>query len=139
MFLKNTWYVAARTDEVEEAPSAHTILGDDVVLFRQEDGRPVALEDACPHKKLPLSMGRRKGNHIECGYHGMVLDGAGQCVHIPSQTTIPKKARVRAYPLAEKLGFVWIWMGDATLADESLILDIDDFDDPAWVVPAATR
>jgi phenylpropionate dioxygenase-like ring-hydroxylating dioxygenase large terminal subunit len=126
------WCDAFRTDEVQETPSAHTILGDNVVLFRQDDGRPVALEDACPHKKLPLSMGRREGDHIECGYHGMVVDGSGQCVHIPSQTTIPKKASVRAYPLAEKFGFVWIWMGDASLADEALILDIDDFDNPTW-------
>lgn len=132
MFLKNAWYVAARIHELENGPSAHTILGEEVVLFRQEDGRPAALADACPHKKLPLSMGRLKGNHIECGYHGMVLDGSGACVHIPSQTTIPKKARVRSYPLAEKLGFVWIWMGDADKADEASILDIEHFDDPEW-------
>ncbi len=132
MFLQNAWYVAARTEELQDGPSAHTILGENIVLYRGADGRPAALADACPHKKLPLSMGRLKGNHIECGYHGMVLDGGGQCVHIPSQTTIPKKATVRAYPLAEKFGFVWIWMGDANKADETSILEIDNFDNPEW-------
>lgn len=132
MFLKNAWYVAARTDELVNEPVARMILGESVVLFRQGDGRPAALADACPHKKLPLSMGRVQGNRIECGYHGMVLDGAGVCVHIPSQTTIPKKASVRSYPLAEKLGFVWIWMGDADKADAAMIVHVEHFDDPEW-------
>ena len=132
MYLKNTWYVAARTDEVGRALTAHTILEENIVIFRQDDGRPVALEDACPHRKLPLSMGRLQGDRIECGYHGMVLDGAGQCVHIPSQTSIPKKAKVESYPLAEKWGFVWIWMGDPSKADVSKIVTIDHYDEPGW-------
>ena len=132
MFLRNAWYAAARTDEVTRGLSAHTILGDNVALFREEDGRAVALEDACAHKKLPLSMGRLKDAGVECGYHGMVFDHEGRCVHIPSQTTIPKKATVRSYPLAEKWGFVWIWMGDPSVADESSIVHIEDFDNRVW-------
>lgn len=132
MFLKNAWYVAARVEEVGRALTARTILGAAIALFRRDDGRPAALADACAHKKLPLSMGRLTGDRVECGYHGMVFDGDGRCVHIPSQSSIPNRASVRSYPLAEKWGFVWIWMGEASAADESEIVPIDNFDAPAW-------
>ena len=49
------------------------ILGEPVVLFRKEDGTPVALEDRCVHRHLPLSMGRLVGDHLQCHYHGLAL------------------------------------------------------------------
>ena len=73
-FLKNTWYVAALSPEVGREPKAIRILGEAVVLYRTQAGAAVALEDACPHRKLPLSMGRIKGDAIECGYHGLTFD-----------------------------------------------------------------
>jgi len=53
---------------------------------------------------LPLSLGRLKGDAIECGYHGMIFDGAGKCIRIPGQNVIPRNAVVRAYPTGERLG-----------------------------------
>src|SRR4051795_3271239 len=64
MFLRNTWYVAARSDEIGAALTPMTILGEKIVLYRRGDGAAVALEDACPHRKLPLSMGRREGDLV---------------------------------------------------------------------------
>ena len=62
MFLRNCWYVAAWDAEVGEGLKPVRILGEDIVLYRKTDGVVAALEDACPHRKLPLSMGRIKGH-----------------------------------------------------------------------------
>ena len=132
MFLRNCWYVAAWSRDVGRKPLSRTILKEKIVMFRQKDGTAVALEDACPHRKLPLSMGRLQGDAIECGYHGLQFDGTGACILAPTQGAIPPKAKVKSYPLAEKWGFVWIWMGDTDKLDKSLILDIANFDNSGW-------
>lgn len=132
MFLKNAWYVAAWDHEVTRTPLAQTLLGERVVLYRTEAGLPVALEDACPHRKLPLSMGRVKGDHLECGYHGLTFDGRGQCVRVPGATRIPPAARVRSYPVVSRYGLVWIWMGDAALADPRTIFEVEHDGESGW-------
>ena len=134
MFIKNAWYVAAWDHEVGRALTATTILGEEIVLYRKADGTPVALENACPHRKLPLSMGRLKGDDVECGYHGLTFDCAGACVRVPGATKIPKTAKVRAYPLAERYGLLWIWMGDAASANADDIVPVENWGDPAWGV-----
>ncbi|MDW3183133.1 aromatic ring-hydroxylating dioxygenase subunit alpha [Roseobacter sp.] len=132
MFLKNAWYVAAWDHEVTRALQQITVLGEEICVFRSESGELVALEDACPHRKLPLSKGRIKGDTVECGYHGLTFDCAGHCVWAPGGGRIPSEARVHAYPLQKKYGLVWIWMGNPALADPSEIFEIDHYDDPAW-------
>jgi phenylpropionate dioxygenase-like ring-hydroxylating dioxygenase large terminal subunit len=62
MFLRNSWYVAAWDREIGRRPLARMILGEPVVFYRQEDDRPVALEDRCCHRHLPLSFGRLAGD-----------------------------------------------------------------------------
>src|ERR1700730_3775188 len=89
MFLKDSWYVAAFSHEVKAAPRPSKLVGEKVVLYRREDGTPVALEDACPHRKLPLSMGRLKGDQIECGYHGLTFDCGGVCTRVPGAEKVP--------------------------------------------------
>jgi phenylpropionate dioxygenase-like ring-hydroxylating dioxygenase large terminal subunit len=66
---------------------------------------------------------------LQCGYHGVVHDCSGKCVHIPGQDKIPARAKVRAFPVVEKNEFIWIWMGDPELADESKIVDYPFNDD----------
>lgn len=132
MYLKNAWYVAALDREVGTGLTPVMVLGEPVVIYRRQDGGLVALEDACPHRKLPLSMGRIKGDQIECGYHGLTFDGTGTCTRVPGAEKIPHVARVRAYPVAERYGFVWIWMGDARAADPADIYKVHFWGDPAW-------
>lgn len=112
------------------------LLTEKLVLYRQQDGSVVALEDACPHRKLPLSKGRLLGDNVECGYHGMQFDASGACVSIPTQDRIPPNAGVRAYPVVEQWGFVWVWMGDIQLADESRIVHVPNYDKDGWGVTA---
>ena len=131
-FLHDAWYVAALAPEVNRTPRAVTMLSQDIVLYRLQDGTPVALEDACPHRKLPLSMGRLKGDAIECGYHGLTFDCSGRCIDAATQPRIPPNARVRSYPAHERYGLVWVWMGEASRARVENIIEIPHHDDPGW-------
>ncbi|MGR3638079.1 aromatic ring-hydroxylating dioxygenase subunit alpha [Alterinioella nitratireducens] len=132
MFLKNAWYVAAWGEEVTRDLQQIMVLNQKICIFRNEAGEVIALEDACPHRKLPLSKGRIKGDTVECGYHGLTFDCAGQCVWAPGAGRIPSNAKVHAYPCHEKYGLVWIWMGNPALADPHEIFEIENFDNPDW-------
>jgi phenylpropionate dioxygenase-like ring-hydroxylating dioxygenase large terminal subunit len=124
MFILNTWYIAAWDYEVAaSAPLKRRICSQPVILFRDSGGKAAALEDRCCHRGTPLHLGKIVDTGIQCGYHGMVFDGAGNCVEIPGQDTIPRNAKVRSYPVVEKDEFIWIWMGDAEKADPTLIVD----------------
>jgi len=121
MFLRNSWYVAAWDRELGRQLLSRTLLGEPVVLFRTEDGRATALEDRCCHRHLPLSMGKLEGDRLRCGYHGLLFDASGKCVEIPGQDSVPPQARVRSYPIIERFGWAWIWMGEIEKADPALI------------------
>jgi phenylpropionate dioxygenase-like ring-hydroxylating dioxygenase large terminal subunit len=83
-FVRNAWYVAGWASEFGPDLKRATILGDDVVFYRTGDGKVAALEDRCPHRLLPLSMGRVvDGNAVQCGYHGLTFDSSGKCVRAP--------------------------------------------------------
>jgi len=131
-FLKNAWYVAAWADEITAALTPLEILGTRVVLYRTMDGHCAALDDACPHRKLPLSLGQLVNDTVVCGYHGLTFDSSGTCVAAPTSVSIPPKARVRAYPLTERYGLIWIWMGDPALADPAKIVDIPNWGGADW-------
>ena len=133
-YVRNTWYPLAWSHDITRTLTRRTVIEQNVVLYRSSDGSVVALDDLCPHRMLPLSLGRLKGDAIECGYHGMTFDGAGKCIRVPGQNVIPRNAVVRSYPTGERLGLVWIWMGDPKLADPSKIFDLPEFHDPNWSV-----
>ncbi len=131
-YLRNCWYVASASREVGRQMRAVRLLDEAIVLYRREDGSPVALEDACPHRKLPLSMGRLKGDAIECGYHGLTFDGCGQCIEAPTQQRIPAAAKVHSYPVQDRYGLLWIWMGEPQQAAQTPIIEIDNHDHSDW-------
>ena len=132
MFMQNAWYVAAWDREIGRTPLARRICDQPMVFYRREDGTPVALEDMCCHRMLPLSHGRVEGDLMVCGYHGLTFDGAGKCVRVPSQDRVPPSARVRAFPLVERHRFIWVWIGEEAMADPNLVPDIHHNDDPEW-------
>lgn len=132
IFPLNAWYAAAYDIEVRRALMPRTICNKKLVMYRRSDDAVVALEDACWHRLLPLSMGHLDGDNLICGYHGLVFNPAGRCVQMPSQETLNPSACVRSYPVVEKHRFVWIWMGDPALADPATIPDLHWNDDPEW-------
>ena len=115
MYVRNAWYVACTADEIAAAPLGRTVCGQRMVLFRSEGGAVSALEDFCPHRGAPLSLGRlRDDGRIVCGYHGLVMGGDGRCVSMPGQRVRPT---IRSYPALERDGFVWVWPGEKSAAD----------------------
>jgi phenylpropionate dioxygenase-like ring-hydroxylating dioxygenase large terminal subunit len=132
--IRNAWYVAAKSSEVTREFFARQYLGISTVLFRKEDGTPVALQNRCCHRSFPLSEGKLDGDVLECGYHGFRYDCSGKCVAIPSQKKAPENIRLRSFPVIEKEPFIWIWPGDPELADESLLPHQEYFDHPDWAV-----
>lgn len=132
MFLRNTWYMVGWAGEIDAGMLARRIADTPVVLYRREDGTPVALHDRCPHRFAPLSLGRVTGDAIECGYHGLRFDGTGKCVGNPhGDGKIPQAAQVRTFPVVEKYTLLWIWLGEPSRADASQIPDFSFLEDPA--------
>lgn len=133
MFLRNCWYAATWSKDLDTTPMARTFLNEKVVLYRNASGEVAALEDRCCHRAAPLSKGEVDGDFLMCGYHGLRFDGTGKCVMIPGQDKIPASARVRAYPVEERWSVVWIWMGDPEKADPAAIPELSWLGDPEWV------
>jgi phenylpropionate dioxygenase-like ring-hydroxylating dioxygenase large terminal subunit len=122
MMVLNAWYVAAWSKDVTQTLLPRTILNRPVVLYRLRDGTAVALENRCPHRNLPLSDGKLEADRIQCGYHGLVFDHTGRCVHIPSEElSQPDHKFVTTFPVAEKYGWLFVWMGDPSGADVALL------------------
>jgi phenylpropionate dioxygenase-like ring-hydroxylating dioxygenase large terminal subunit len=136
MFLRNAWDVAAWDHELGRTLLPRTLLGENVILFRTEDGSVGVLEDRCCHRHAPLSVGKLVGSLVQCGYHGLTFDRTGRCVRVPSQSQVPPGAQVRSYPVLERHRWIWVWMGDPAAADESLIPDMHWHNDPAWRLAA---
>ncbi|WP_311200064.1 Rieske 2Fe-2S domain-containing protein [Leisingera sp. M527] len=112
-YLRNCWYVAGRSEDFGRELTALTMLEEQIVIYRDTKGAAIALEDACPHRKLPLSRGTIEGDHVVCGYHGLTFDCTGECVIAPTQLdNPPRRAAVQSYPAEDRWGFLWLWMGD---------------------------
>ena len=115
-FLRNAWYFAMPSAELGTGIEARTLLGEPVMFARDSAGKAYALRDICPHRGIPLSDGRLKGagDEVECCYHGWRFrpDGVCSCIPslVPDQDMDVSRIRVRAYPLHEDQGCLWIWM-----------------------------
>ncbi|MBF7015307.1 aromatic ring-hydroxylating dioxygenase subunit alpha (plasmid) [Novosphingobium resinovorum] len=133
IFLKNIWYVAGWSRDLAPGSRiARTVLDQPVVLWRSEGGDAFALHDRCAHRAMPLSAGVVDGESIRCPYHGLEFGGDGRCTRIPAQDRVPDSARVQSYPLVEKQGMLWIWMGDAERASTALIPDYPIHEDVSY-------
>ncbi len=133
MWIRNAWYVAAWSHEIEAGRiAARTIIDQPLVLYRTRAGELVVFEDRCCHRFAPLSMGRLEGDDLRCMYHGLKFAPDGRCIEIPGQPLIPRSACVRRYPVHTVGSWVWVWMGDARLADPAKIPPSVALDDPAY-------
>jgi vanillate O-demethylase monooxygenase subunit len=135
-WLHDCWYVIAWDHEIPPADSpelfSRVVLGEPVLVLRTAAGGLVAMEDRCCHRLAPLSKGRREGDCVRCGYHGLKFDPQGICVEAPGLASIPPKARVRSYPVALKNKWVFVWMGEPARADSALLPDNFSCDSPEW-------
>lgn len=128
-FLRNAWYVAAWSDEIGTGLFARRLLDEPLLFYRDRSDRLVALADRCPHRFVPLHLGKRHGDAIECAYHGLRFGANGDCVLNPNSEIIPAAAKVRAYPVIERHRLVFAWMGDPAKADAATIPKLEFLDD----------
>jgi phenylpropionate dioxygenase-like ring-hydroxylating dioxygenase large terminal subunit len=133
MYLKNAWYMAAWANQLGTALLPRTLCDLPILLYRKENGDPVALGGICPHRYTPLQFGKRIGDAIQCSYHGMVFGPSGACVHNPHHGGIvPAAMKAPAYPAIERYGIIWLWTGDTALSDSALIPDFSCYDAPGF-------
>lgn len=131
MFIKNAWYVACRSDEIQNKPFGRTICNEKIVFYRPQENSIAAVEDFCPHRGAPLSLGYVEDGKLVCGYHGLVMGCDGKVAAMPAQrvTRFPCN---KQYAVIEKYGFIWVWPGEYSLADQSKIPDLVWADHPEW-------
>jgi len=134
-FLKNVWYVAANAYELDtgqpnDGVVSRKICNEQIAMFRNSDGSIAAIHDRCPHRFVPLSMGKREGDSLRCGYHGLRFDGTGACVEAPHDDDSQKaRACIKGYAAVERDKLIWIWMGEASEANPDLIPSFSFFSD----------
>ena len=130
-FPLNAWYVACTPHEIDDKPLGRTVCNQRIVFYRGPDGVVAALEDFCPHRGAPLSLGRVLEGKLVCGYHGLEMGCDGKTIAMPGQR-VRAFPPVRVFPAVERHGFVWVWPGDAALADPAKIHDLHWAESPDW-------
>jgi phenylpropionate dioxygenase-like ring-hydroxylating dioxygenase large terminal subunit len=111
MALRRCWQPVARIQDLDRGPQRAILLGQALAVFLTESGKPAVIADRCAHRGASLSMGKVRGEGIQCPYHGWEWDGGGgSCTRIPSlaeQGQIPPGARIAAFPVRKQWGLVW--------------------------------
>jgi phenylpropionate dioxygenase-like ring-hydroxylating dioxygenase large terminal subunit len=138
MFI-NFWYPAGLSAEITDKPVRRRMLAQDFVLWRDASGAVQCLSNTCVHRGGSLAGGRVRNGEVQCPYHGWQFGGDGRCTTIPSLgkgAKIPARARVDAYPTAEKYGLVFAFLGDLPEAERCPIMDLPEYrgaaPDPGW-------
>lgn len=132
----NFWYPVCLASELTAtAPLRVRILCLPFVAFRDSEGHAHVLADTCVHRGGALGKGRVVLGRLACPYHGWQFDGAGRCVHIPSLGaggSIPARAKVDSYPVIERYGVVFAFLGDLPAAERQPLYDVPEYDQPGW-------
>lgn len=102
------WYKLADADELRPGDTRYLeVLGERLVLFRDEQGRPHVLDAHCPHQGANLAGGKVRGQCIECPFHAWRFDGDGQVREIPYAARVSPSLRTRSWPVIEHAG-MWL-------------------------------
>ena len=123
----NFWYPMAVSDELDDKPLRVRCLDQDFVVYRDSGGAARCLSNTCAHRGGSLSGGKVKGDCLQCPYHGWEFDGDGNCQRIPSlgkDAKIPSRTRIDAYPVEERHGIVFAFLGDLPEDERPPILPV---------------
>jgi phenylpropionate dioxygenase-like ring-hydroxylating dioxygenase large terminal subunit len=138
-YVRSLWYMAAWEEEVVGgALLGRTLLDEDWLIFRKQDGGYAMLSGLCPHRFAPLHKGKRTGDTIACPYHGLEFEPDGACSRNPFGDTVPPHARLKTLPIVARDGILWFWPGDAEMADPATIPDFSMIDAQGPVVRGKT-
>jgi phenylpropionate dioxygenase-like ring-hydroxylating dioxygenase large terminal subunit len=122
--MRHYWQPVALVDEFNPAldpnmavrpVKAVRLLGQDLVLFKNSAGQYGLLDRDCPHRGADLSFGRNEGNGLRCPFHGWKFDVNGQCLDTPAEpdgSTLCQHVQQRSYPLIERNGVLFAWLGE---------------------------
>jgi nitrite reductase/ring-hydroxylating ferredoxin subunit len=115
--LRCYWQPAALTDELmgDRPLKAIRLLGQDVVLFRDDNGVLGMIDRDCPHRGADLAFGRIENGGLRCLFHGWLFDVTGKCVETPAEpegSTLCDRVRQRSYPVCERNGIIFAYLGD---------------------------
>ena len=133
----NFWYPICSSDEINDAqPARAELLGVRLVAFRDSAGQAHVLSDVCVHRGGSLSKGKVAGDCIQCPYHGWKFSGSGACAAIPSTKgkKPPARAKVDSYPVCEKYGIIFAFLGDLPAAERPPEPAVDEFEQDGWRV-----
>jgi phenylpropionate dioxygenase-like ring-hydroxylating dioxygenase large terminal subunit len=131
----NFWYPIGLSEEVVSyEPFQTQVLGQKLVAFRDSEGAPHVLSDVCIHRGGSLGKGWVKGGSVVCPYHGWQFGGDGKCTHIPSLDvkSMPGRAKVDSYPVQEKYGVVFAFLGDLPEADRPPLTEVEEDGQAGW-------
>jgi len=130
----NFWYPVAKVDEITaEKPLKVTILGTPLVAFRDSHGQAHVLADTCVHRGGSLSKGWLKDDCVVCPYHGWRYAGDGKCTSVPSLgDKVPARAKVDSYPVQERYGIVFAFLGDLPEAARPPLYEIPEYGQEGW-------
>ncbi|MEM6400400.1 MAG: aromatic ring-hydroxylating dioxygenase subunit alpha [Cyanobacteria bacterium P01_D01_bin.116] len=132
----NYWYPATWASDLKLGQVLPVLIWNSAIaLYRSEDGRVYAMEDACPHKGVALHKGKVVGENLTCPYHGWQFNGDGICQSIPY---LPKDqklpcAKARSYAVREKYDLIWIFPGAVEDSEKAEIPSVPEYDDPNWL------
>ena len=122
--FRRHWLPACLSEEIKEAdgtPIKIRLLGENLVAFRDTDGRVGVIDELCPHRRASLVFGRNEECGLRCLYHGWKIDVDGNVVEMasePAESRLVEKVKHKAYPVREAAGFVWVYMGPAETMPE---------------------
>ena len=115
--IRNQWYIVLESKEVKaDRPVGVKRMGEELVFWRDNQGKVHCMGNRCPHMNAPLHKGIINADRLVCPFHGMEFDSQGQCRYIPSLGRVgipPKVLKAVTYPTYERQGFIWIWWGEA--------------------------
>lgn len=135
MFM-NFWYPVVRSEDLGATPQRVRIMAHDFVAFRDHQGKAAVLSDTCVHRGGSLAGGKcRDDGTVQCPYHGWRYNRDGVCTRIPSigmNVKPPPRARVDAYPVEERYGIVFAFLGDLPTEQRPPIMPIDEHGTPEW-------
>ncbi len=141
----NFWYPIIRSEDLGPGkPEKVKVLGCNLVAFRDQEGKARVISDTCTHRGASLGGAWSAGTGgvqrivngcIVCPYHGWEFNGEGECVNIPSigyGTKTPPRAKVDAYPVQEKYGIVFAFLGDLPENERPPLLNVEEYGQPGW-------
>jgi phenylpropionate dioxygenase-like ring-hydroxylating dioxygenase large terminal subunit len=131
----NFWYPVARSEDVTaKSPFRVELLGLRFVAFRTSDGRAHVMSDVCIHRGGSLGKGWVRDDTVVCPYHGWRFNAEGRCTHIPTlpDEAAPPRAKIDSYPVQERYGIVFAFMGDLPEGERPPLHTIEEFDQPGW-------